>query len=149
MTLRLNSTAPDFFAESTEGTIRFHDWIGDSWALLFSHPKHFTPVCTKEFGAVAALKPEFEPTLGVVGRVDRRVRPRTSQTRFKRHDGLIGAVVGVPGQAVGNWRSEPRVVEENVIQRRVQRAELRHVSIAVEIDGFVESGLVRDGQCLS
>jgi alkyl hydroperoxide reductase subunit AhpC len=60
VTLRLNATAPDFVAESTEGTIRFHDWIGDNWALLFSHPKDFTPVCTTELGAVAALKPEFD-----------------------------------------------------------------------------------------
>ena len=60
MTLRINDAAPDFMAESTEGTINFHDWIGDGWALFFSHPKDFTPVCTTELGAVAALKPEFE-----------------------------------------------------------------------------------------
>ncbi|MEE8522401.1 MAG: peroxiredoxin [Thermoanaerobaculia bacterium] len=60
MTLRINDEAPDFTAETTEGTIRFHDWIGDGWALLFSHPKDFTPVCTTELGAVAALKGEFE-----------------------------------------------------------------------------------------
>jgi alkyl hydroperoxide reductase subunit AhpC len=60
MSLRLGDTAPDFTQESTEGTIRFHDWIGNSWAVLFSHPKDFTPVCTTELGAVARLKPEFE-----------------------------------------------------------------------------------------
>ncbi|MDX1644951.1 MAG: redoxin domain-containing protein, partial [Thermoanaerobaculia bacterium] len=60
MSLRINDTAPDFTAETTEGTIRFHDWIGDGWAILFSHPKDFTPVCTTELGAAASLKGEFE-----------------------------------------------------------------------------------------
>ena len=60
MTIRLGDTAPDFTAETTEGTIEFHKWLGDGWGILFSHPKDFTPVCTTELGRVANLKSEFE-----------------------------------------------------------------------------------------
>jgi alkyl hydroperoxide reductase subunit AhpC len=59
MSLRINDIAPDFTAETTQGTIHFHEWIGDGWAVLFSHPKDFTPVCTTELGAVAALESQF------------------------------------------------------------------------------------------
>lgn len=60
MSLRINDIAPDFTAETTQGTIHFHDWIGSGWAVLFSHPKNFTPVCTTELGAMAGLEGEFK-----------------------------------------------------------------------------------------
>jgi alkyl hydroperoxide reductase subunit AhpC len=88
MSLQLNDTAPDFEAATTEGTIRFHDWIGNNWVVLFSHPKDFTPVCTTELGYMAKIKPEFDKCgvkiigLSVSGRPPRWVG--------KRHQGDAG-----------------------------------------------------------
>ena len=80
MSLRLNETAPDFTAETTQGKINFHEWIGDKWAILFSHPKDFTPVCTTELGYMAKIEPEFT----------------------KRNAKLIGLSVD-PSEAHGRW----------------------------------------------
>ncbi len=83
MSLRINDTAPDFTAKSTKGEIKFHDWIGDNWAILFSHPKDFTPVCTTELGYMAKIEPEFT----------------------KRHAKLIGLSVD-PSESHSRWLSD-------------------------------------------
>jgi alkyl hydroperoxide reductase subunit AhpC len=81
MSVRLGDTAPDFTAATTEGEVRFHDWLGESWGMLFSHPADFTPVCTTELGRVAALKPEFEKRgVKVIGL---SVDPLESHERWK------------------------------------------------------------------
>jgi alkyl hydroperoxide reductase subunit AhpC len=80
MSLRINDTAPDFVAETTQGTIQFHEWIGDGWAILFSHPKDFTPVCTTELGYMAGLQPEFAKlNCKIIGL---SVDPVTSHTKW-------------------------------------------------------------------
>ncbi len=82
MSLRINSEAPNFTAETTQGPINFHDWIGSGWAILFSHPKDFTPVCTTELGYMAGLKPEFDKrNCKIVGL---SVDPVTDHTRWSK-----------------------------------------------------------------
>jgi thioredoxin-dependent peroxiredoxin len=93
MGLRINDTVPDFTAETDQGTIRFHDWIGDSWAILFSHPKDFTPVCTTEFSAVARLADEWAKRgTKVIG---------VSVDGVAEHKGWKGDIEKVAGTAAG------------------------------------------------
>ena len=91
MTLKINDTAPDFEAETTEGAIRFYDWMGDAWTVLFSHPKDFTPVCTTELGYMAKIAPEFERRgVKVIG---------LSVDPMDRHEGWVRDIEETQGAA--------------------------------------------------
>ena len=91
MALQLGDTAPDFEAETTEGKIHFHEWIGDSWAVLFSHPKNFTPVCTTELGYLASIKPEFDRRgVKIIG---------LSVDPVEKHDGWFADIAETQGTA--------------------------------------------------
>jgi alkyl hydroperoxide reductase subunit AhpC len=95
MALRINDTAPDFNAETTQGPIRFHEWIGESWAILFSHPKDFTPVCTTELGYMARLQPDFDKrNVKIIGL---SVDPVTSHGKWSKDiEETQGATVTYP-----------------------------------------------------
>jgi len=95
MSLRINDTAPDFVAETTQGTIKFHEWIGNSWAILFSHPKDFTPVCTTELGYMAGLEPEFKKrNVKIIGL---SVDPVTNHSKWSKDiEETQGHKVGYP-----------------------------------------------------
>ncbi|WP_431212891.1 peroxiredoxin [Puia sp. P3] len=95
MSLRLNSTAPDFTAETTKGTVHFHDWIGDGWVVLFSHPKDFTPVCTTELGYMASIQSEFDKrNCKIIGL---SVDPVESHVRWEKDiEETQGAAVNYP-----------------------------------------------------
>ena len=133
MALQLGETAPDFEADTTVGRIRFHDWIGDSWAVLFSHPKAFTPVCTTELGYMAKLKPEFDKRNTKI--IGLSVDPVTNQTKWsddiKDTQGLapnypmngdtdltISKMYGMlPASLSGTW--EGRTAADNMTVRNV------------------------------
>ena len=114
MGLRINDTAPDFTADSTEGPIRFHDWMGDGYAIIFSHPRDFTPVCTTEFGAVAQMLPEFRKrNTKVVGiSVD-------SVDDHHRWKDDISAVGGAPAGAIrhtATFKLDPPITSTNAVR---------------------------------
>ncbi|MDR5836075.1 peroxiredoxin [Caballeronia sp. LZ034LL] len=95
MSIRIGDEAPDFTAETTEGTIHFHEWIGDQWAILFSHPKDFTPVCTTELGYLAKLKPEFDKRNAKV--IGLSVDPVTNHAQWAKDiEETQGAAVNYP-----------------------------------------------------
>ena len=101
MGLRINDTAPDFTAETTQGTIRFHDWIGDGWAVLFSHPKNFTPVCTTELGTMAGYAPDFAT----------------------RNDKIIGISVD-PVESHTKWKADIKTATGHEVDKNLEVAKL-------------------------
>ena len=134
MALQIGDTAPDFEAETTEGKIRFHDWIGNNWVVLFSHPKDFTPVCTTELGTIARLKPEFDKRgvkiIGPVGRPGRqpqewaedikdvgRLRAELSDDRRHRSDDLQSSTACCRRATTGT--SDGRTPADNQTVRNV------------------------------
>jgi alkyl hydroperoxide reductase subunit AhpC len=120
MSVQIGQTVPDFEAETTQGTIKFHDWIGDSWAVLFSHPKDFTPVCTTELGTLARMKPEFD----------------------KRNTKLIGLSVD-PVSSHAKWSEDIRETQGHAPNYPlIRRSHARHLEAVWHVAG-VSARLVR------
>src|SRR5690242_13018856 len=115
MALAIGDTAPDFEAETTEGKIRFHEWLGNSWGVLFSHPKDFTPVCTTELGTMARLKPEFDKRNAKI--IGLSVDPVTNHAKWAVD---IKEVVGfAPNYPMTGGTSEGRTANDNQTVRNV------------------------------